>query len=95
MPRTKKPHIVKKCAMPGIDHFSSRVWPKTSLIWFVIRSPRWSLRPRSSPVGWPELISLVSHSTRLAANTATMAVIGSPTTSLISVCVLHGVPPRL
>ena len=25
--------MVKKCARPGIDHFSSFVWPKTSLIW--------------------------------------------------------------
>ena len=87
MPRMKKPHIVKKWARPGIDQRSSRVCPNTSLICVVMRVPRSSLRPCSSLVFWPDRIRFVSHSTRLAANTSTTAVIQSPTTSLISVCV--------
>ena len=65
----KKPHIVKKWARPGIDHFSSRVCPNTSSNWVVMRLPRLSLRLFSVLVGAPERISLVSHRTRLAANT--------------------------
>ena len=79
--------MVKKWARPGIDHFSSRVCPKTSLIWVAMRVPRLSLRPFSSLVVWPDRIRLVSHSTRRAAKTSTTAVISSPSTSLISVCV--------
>ena len=89
----KKPHIVKKCARPGIDHFSSRVCPKTSLIWVVMRVPRSSLRPCSSLVFWPDRIRFVSQRTRRAAKTSTTAVIPSPTTSLISVWVSTRVPP--
>ena len=37
--------------------------------------------------GCPGRIKVVSHSTRLAANTSTIAVINSPMMSLISVCV--------
>ncbi len=61
----KKPHIVKKCASPGIDQRSIRVCPNTSLIWVPMRSPMWSVRPFSSPTGWPARTSLYSHSTRL------------------------------
>lgn len=84
--------MVKKCAMPGIDQRSNRVWPNTSLIWLPIRSPRWFLRPRSSAVGWPELISLVSHSTRLTASTPTIAVMARPMTNLMSVWVSTYIP---
>ena len=83
----KKPHIVKKCARPGIDHFSSRVCPNTSVICVVMRVPRWSLRPCSSLVFWPDRIRFVSQRTRFAANTSTTAVISSPMMSLISVWV--------
>ena len=91
----KKPHMVKKWARPGIDHFSSRVCPNTSSNWVVMRLPRWSLRPCSSLVFWPDRISFVSHRTRLAANTSTSAVSQSPTTSLISIWVSTACLPFL
>ena len=83
----KKPHIVKKWAIPGIDHFNSRVCPKTSSNCVVIRLRRLSLRLLDSLIGWPDRISFVSHSTRLTAKTPTIAVIRTPTTILISICV--------
>ncbi len=89
----KKPHIVKKCAMPGIDQRSSRVWPKTSSNWVVMRLPRLSLRLLASLVGAPDRISFVSHSTRFAASATTMPVISNPTTSRIRICVsTRGLP---
>ena len=93
MARMKKPHIVKKWARPGIDHFSSRVCPNTSLIWVVMRVPRWSLRPCSSLVFWPDRIRFVSHSTRLAANTSTSAVIHEPDDEPDQRLGVHRVPP--
>ncbi len=77
--------MVKKCARPGIDHFSSRRWPKTSATWVQIRVPRSSVRPVA---GCPDNVSLASQATRRTANTATIAVMPRPTTSLISICVL-------
>ena len=76
--------MVKKCARPGIDHFSSRRWPNTSAICVQIRVPMSSVRPLT---GWPDSVSLNSHRTRRTANKATIAVKPRPSTSLISVCV--------
>ncbi len=77
MASTKKPHMVKKWARPGIDHRSSRVCPNTSMICVLIRSPRFSVRPVA---GWPDRMRLVSQSTRLAAKISTTAVISMPST---------------
>ncbi len=80
----KKPHIVKKWARPGIDHFSSRRCPNTSATSVQIRVPMLSVRPVA---GWPDSVSFASQPTRLAANNPTIAVMPRPTTSLISICV--------
>jgi hypothetical protein len=41
----KKPHMVKKCATPGMDHFSSRRCPNTSTSSVQIRVPTSLVRP--------------------------------------------------
>ena len=76
--------MVRKCATPGTDHFSSLRWPNTSMICVQIRVPTSSVRPVT---GWPESVSLASHSTRRTASKAMIAVMPKPTTSLISICV--------
>ena len=81
----KKPHMVKKCASPGMDHFSSLRWPNTSVICVHTRVPMSSVRPVT---GWPDMISLNSHSTRRAANSATIAVPLRPSANLMIVCVV-------
>jgi hypothetical protein len=83
----KKPHIVKKCAMPGIDHLSSRVCPNTSSNCVVMRFLRLSLRLFASLVGCPDRISFVSHRNRFAASAPTTAIIRTPAMILISICV--------
>ena len=79
-----KPHMVKKCAKPGMDHFSSLRWPSTSEICVHTRVPMSSVRPLTC---WPESVSLTSQPTRRRANKPTIAVMPRPTTSLTSVCV--------
>ncbi len=76
--------MVKKCAKPGTDHFSSLRCPNTSETCAQIRAPSSSVRPLT---GWPESVSLTSHRTRRTANRAMIAVMPKPTTSLISICV--------
>ena len=82
--------MVKKCAKPGSDHFSSLRCPNTSEICAQIRAPSSSVRPLT---GWPDMISLNSQKTRRAANNPTIAVMLRPSTILMSVCVVtEGLP---
>ena len=84
--------MVKKCASPGIDHFSSLRCPNTSEICAQTRAPTSSVRPLA---GWPDVISLKSHQIRRRANPATTNVPPRPRTSLMSmsVCVVtEGLP---
>ena len=83
--------MVKKCANPGMDHFSSLRWPNTSAIWVQILVPMSLVRPLA---GWPDMTNLKSHKTRRRAKAATTNVMPKPSTSLvsISVCVTEGLP---
>ena len=82
--------MVKKCAKPGSDHFSSRRCPNTSAICVQIRVPSSSVRPLA---GWPDMTSLNSQKTRAQANNPTIAVMPRPSTNLMSVCVVtEGLP---
>src|SRR6202012_3470605 len=81
----KKPHMVKKCARPGMDHLSRRRCPKTSETSAQTRWPGSSVCPGA---GLPDVISLNNHRTRRAANAATTSVMPMPTTSLMSICVV-------
>ena len=58
MPRIRNAQNTKKCAAPGIDHFSSFFWPKTSITWVATARPSRLVTPTTrSGAGWPLVIS--------------------------------------
>ena len=83
--------MVKKCASPGMDHFSSLRWPNTSEICVQTRVPTSSVRPLT---GWPESVSLASHSTRRTASKAMIAVIAQADNQSDQHLRVHGATPQ-
>ena len=67
-----KPQNVKKCARPGTDHLSSRVWPSTSSASLTTRPAAFLPRPGAAV---PERISRTSQKIRRPAIAAVTAVI--------------------
>ncbi len=84
--------MVRKCATPGTDHFSSLRWPNTSEICAHSRLPTSSVRPVT---GCPDMVSLNSQSTRRSASKAMTAVPLKPTINLISICVCTKLLPNI
>ncbi len=80
--------MVKKCAMPG-----NRPAQQSGLaedLFDLITDPFAEVVLASALIGGglaPDRISFVSHSTRLSANTPTMAVMARPMVSRMRVCV--------
>jgi hypothetical protein len=88
----KKPHMVKKCAMPATFHLSSRVWANTSSTCVMMRVFMSFLRAPSSMVVLPDEIRLTRKRMRFTASSPTTRV---ATTPMIIVTNTNGSTARL